>query len=61
MKYLPLIVVLYLVGCASADIYRKAKYEIKCTDCKTAYGTGNVVSIKIEKELAVIRCVNDVK
>lgn len=61
MNKILLAVVLCLVGCASADLYRKAKYEIKCTECKTAYGTGNVVSVKVEKELIILRCMNDVK
>jgi hypothetical protein len=61
MNKILLAVVLCLVGCASANIYRSAKYEIKCTDCKTPYGVGNVVSAKIEKELTIIRCANYAK
>ncbi len=61
MNKILLAVALCLVGCASANIYRTATYEIKCTNCKTPYGAGNVVSAKIEKELVVIRCANYAK
>jgi hypothetical protein len=56
MNKLLLVLTLVFAGCVSADILRTAKYEIKCTDCKTPYGTGNVVSVTVEKLLQVNRC-----
>lgn len=49
-KWILTLAIVSLCGCAMA---REVHYSIKCTDCKTPYGTGSAIEFKVDKYLII--------
>lgn len=52
MKYLSLVLVFALVGCA---FQRSLYVKLECHDCRTPYGGGQLVNIVVNKTVSTCR------
>lgn len=54
-KYLVLVSILIcFCGCATS-VDRQVTYKVKCKNCKTIYGKGDVLEILVDKRLRIER------